>query len=603
MATIAIPRPIAPHRPSSTISTPSITPPHSLEEPATSIQPDSTCASGPVPNKHIPVCPTGPAKSASDLETPPPSPGSSDDYTQHSLLYPADAFPSIDSDIVSLYEIDAGQVADAVEFSANQSLPPCSMVFPWFHGLHPLNHMQQTFFTGRRRTERKTPVCLRGILLVKADGDLTTSRLKGAVTFDEFMRGGPNPEFIDPDPREGFSVRNFQIQPGKMALVSDIVVYGEDAMHNQTVAWDIAMAQHRWRTRNEACDQTIPMYNTFVCTAPFEEFEEQYGHLVSVDSRGCFTGQVLDFVHQERREMWDMTVASEISHNVFMGPSPEPNSEDEEAFDLLIECSDLGRLNPGALRDVAKCTDEKLPDPFHDFPSSGSILPPTWSHAEADGIIATCKWIYHIAHGTYPEPECDSDNESDDHNMDLDGKSQPPYRPRRVLLHCADGYTESSMLGIAYFSFSTGLPVPEAWLNLHTAKGRNFFAYPTDVALLKSLAPRLLRESPACSHQTNEELMALVKDEPDWLPGLDGSLPSRVLDYLYLGNLTHANNPGLLQELGIGQILSVGETATWREADIEKWGLDNICIVQGVQDNGIDPLTDEFTRCLDFIGK
>jgi dual specificity MAP kinase phosphatase len=95
----------------------------------------------------------------------------------------------------------------------------------------------------------------------------------------------------------------------------------------------------------------------------------------------------------------------------------------------------------------------------------------------------------------------------------------------------------------------------------------------------------------------------MVKQEPSWLPGLDGSLPSRVLDYLYLGNLGHANNPDLLKELGIRQILSVGETAIWRDGDLEAWGADNVYTVERVQDNGIDPLTDQFSRCLDFIGK
>lgn len=87
------------------------------------------------------------------------------------------------------------------------------------------------------------------------------------------------------------------------------------------------------------------------------------------------------------------------------------------------------------------------------------------------------------------------------------------------------------------------------------------------------------------------------------MAALDGSLPSRVLDYMYLGNLGHANNPGLLKALGINQILSVGETAMWRDGELEDWGVDNTCTVQGVQDNGIDSLTDEFERCLDFIGK
>lgn len=72
---------------------------------------------------------------------------------------------------------------------------------------------------------------------------------------------------------------------------------------------------------------------------------------------------------------------------------------------------------------------------------------------------------------------------------------------------------------------------------------------------------------------------------------------------MYLGNLGHAHNPDLLRSLGIGQILSVGEQAMWRDGEQEEWGTENICMVQGVQDNGIDPLTDEFERCLEFIGE
>ena len=94
-----------------------------------------------------------------------------------------------------------------------------------------------------------------------------------------------------------------------------------------------------------------------------------------------------------------------------------------------------------------------------------------------------------------------------------------------------------------------------------------------------------------------------MKEEPRWLALLDGSLPSRILDYMYLGNLAHANNPELLKAMGIGQILSVGEMATWIDGEKQKWGDENICVVKGVQDNGVDPLTDEFDRCLAFIGE
>jgi dual specificity MAP kinase phosphatase len=72
---------------------------------------------------------------------------------------------------------------------------------------------------------------------------------------------------------------------------------------------------------------------------------------------------------------------------------------------------------------------------------------------------------------------------------------------------------------------------------------------------------------------------------------------------MYLGNLTHANNPELLQRLGIKRILSVGEPVSWSKKDLDMWGHENLMMVDRVQDNGIDPLTSEFNRCLEFIGK
>ncbi|GAW14792.1 hypothetical protein ANO14919_041950 [Xylariales sp. No.14919] len=616
MATIALPRPIPPHRSSADIV--DLTSPIALET-AIDTQQATTCPA-PIPNKHIPACPTGPAL-VQTPNTPPPSPGREEDDDHNvnhsknnnhrlesrrptSILYPPDQFPRLKLGPVSVFEIDVDDVAAAIHHTAKQPLPDPSQVFPWFHGLHPNNHMQQAFFIARKKKAlRKTPCCLRGLTVVKADGNLCESRLKGAISPQEFLRPGIDGEFIEMDPREGFSVRNFHIQAAKTAVTSDIIVYGDDTQMVRNMGWRIASAQAKWREKHRVQGPKLPDYNTFICVAPFAQFEELYSEVVAVDSSGVLTGAVLDFFYQERREMYAMTKSSEISKNVWLGPTPEPGSEEERQYDVLIECSDLGRLNPGALQAIAQKSHHGAKYRDLDFPSSGSISAPTWSHAEADGILDTCQWIWHLAHGTLP-PDTDTDIDGDYTMADAcPSPERNDVRPHKILIHCADGYTESTMLAIAYFSYSTGRPVADAWLDLHTVMKRNFFAYPTDVSLLTSLAPRLLRESPVCVNKDLSEITAMVQNEPKWFASLDGSLPSRVLDYMYLGNLGHANNPDLLKALGITQILSVGETAMWREGELEAWGTDNVLVIQGVQDNGIDPLTDEFEKCLEFINR
>lgn len=602
MATIALPRPFPQHRSSSlTPLSPTLT--------IDSLDDQSEPCPPAIPNKHIPICPPGPAPNDRDPNTPPPSPARNthsnshdgDRSPQQSLLYPPTDFAPLDLGPNAVYEISAAQTADALDHISRQPLPEPEHVFPWFHGLHPVNHLQQSFFTSRNRALRNTPTLLRAIAVVKADGDLAVSRLKGAISPNEFLHSSSTPEFQDVDPKDGFSVRNFQIQAAKSAMTSDIIVYGDDVKLSRKMARDIAAAQQRWRERHEGQGLQLPVYNTFVCPSPFQEFEDNYPHLVAVDSDGLLTGNALDFVQQERKEMFDMTKPSEIAHNVWMGPTLDRGCEEESQFNLLIECSDLGRLNPRALQEIAEgaASDEAMC--CVEFPSSGSILPSSWSRAEADGIVETCKWIFHLAHGSRPPAE---DNDADrDRTMTEAPDSPSTAPPRKILIHCGDGYTESTLLGIAYYSFSSGRPIPDAWLNLHTTLKRNFFAYPADVALLTSLAPRLLAEAPSLQGKDSHAIKTLATDEPDWLPGIDGSFPSRVLDYLYLGNLNHANNPDLLRALGIGQLLSVGETAMWRDGDLERWGPDKVCVVQDVQDNGIDPLTNEFDRCLDFIGE
>ncbi|KAG9232206.1 hypothetical protein BJ875DRAFT_91759 [Amylocarpus encephaloides] len=540
-------------------------------------------------------------------DSPPQSPPSKEkDLAPCSLLHPPGPYKSRSIGGSTIYEISANEVVAAVDHNSSQPLPDPSQVFPWFHGLHPCNPIQQAFFIARRRNLRKTPKCLRGVTIVKAGGDLTCSRLKGALSPAEFLlRDEEGSVFREIDPKEGFSVRNFQIQAAKSAMVSDIIVYG-DKLVAESLAKDVAAAQQAWRSAHKGKGQEILEYNTFLCTSRFREFEEKHPEIVATNSRGRLTGKVIDFFQQERIEMCIMTKTSEIHHNVWLGPTPDHTIDpsllgvEEAQFDIFIECSDLGHLNPATLQEIAENPNLGDQPIYLDFPSSGSIMPPTWSQTEADGILETCKWLYHISHGI-ASAEAGKDEEGDS-QMSSDSTTSKSGG-KKVLIHCTDGYTESTLLGLSYYTYVTGLPVPAAWLDLHKSRHRNFFAYPSDVALLASIAPRLLSESPVNVGRSLSEITELASEEPDWIKNMDGSLPSRVTDYMYLGNLGHANNPDLLKNLGIGQLLSVGETATWKSTQLEEFGSDNVMTVQRVQDNGVDPLTGEFERCLAFIDR
>lgn len=299
-------------------------------------------------------------------------------------------------------------------------------------------------------------------------------------------------------------------------------------------------------------------------------------------------------VQWERLEMCSMSKTSEISKNVWQGPTPDltvglGDLHSDEEFDLFIEASDLASI-PGP-RFLAK-VDRQLKDGPQqiEFPSSGSIVPPpTTEKKEVDDLVTTVRWLYYLANPEEPEEE----------QVDADGDipmASLSRKPRKVLIHCGDGYTESSLLVLAYFMFAEGVPAHEAWLRLHCDRKRNFFAYPSDVAFLTSIQQQLLQESPAARGLNLSRL-----PDPTWLGKMDGSLPSRILPYMYLGNLTHANNSELLWALGIRRVLSIGEPVSWSEAEVKRWGKNNLMFIDQVQDNGIDPLTQEFERCLEFI--
>ena len=234
----------------------------------------SKLATTPIPNKHLPYCSPGPPPKSKQRTptTPPASPPTKHPYAQTlSLLHPADKYRKV-SEFPPIYSIDSPGLAAAVDHLSIQPFPEPKKLFPWLHGLHPSNQVQHAFFIARRKSARATPTCLRGITIVKADGDLTRSRLKGALAPDELLPpdNGEDAVFLDIDPREGFSVRNFHIQTAKLAMMSDIVVYGDEHTHDNelhNVAKRMANAQIACREEHSSSGLEIPRFETFIMSS------------------------------------------------------------------------------------------------------------------------------------------------------------------------------------------------------------------------------------------------------------------------------------------------------------------------------------------------
>ncbi|GAB7352477.1 hypothetical protein MBLNU459_g2885t1 [Dothideomycetes sp. NU459] len=596
-----------------------------------------------VPNKHLPICSPGPRpKSSQQLATPPSSPASSQEpLSTSSLLHPPHGYLKLNEN-PPVYALTGDELHDALEHIATQPLPDPKQVFPWLHGLHRDNSLQLAFFLARKRNGRRAPRCIRGLTLVKAGGDLSHSKLKGAIAPDEILLASKTGEeiasFLDVDPREGFSVRNFQIQAAKMATLSDVVVYGDDKTPKEQVqrlAAKIARAQKVWREKDREEGVEKPLFSTYVLQDAFSKVKADHKDIVSIDEEGEATGNVMDFFNSERVEMHTMSKAAEIAPNVWVGPTPDSAftlsnksqmSADTQRYDLFIEATDLAPIPDSraftlleSLLANPKVSHNAIPQ--LEFPGSGSIMPPTWSQAEVDALMQTCEWIHRQASGIFDEPRSRKDSKNlitppDDKDADGDSKmvdlsvnlasceEVKTCEEKKILLHCADGYTETSLLALTYYMYVHCVPVHRAYVELHTKHKRNFFSYPTDVALLTSIQPRILQASPKASGS----VQALCQPTPKWMHKMDGSLPSRIMDYMYLGNLAHANNPELLREMGIGQVLSVGEPVSWSAEEERMWiknggSGEKILYVNGVQDNGVDPLTEQFEGCLAFIEK
>ena len=259
--TTAFGQSIAPHRP--------LTPPPDIPRLTLEV---SQPISAPVPNRSLPFCPTGPPinRGEDGLSTPPETPPSKESTLKSfSLLKSARAHPTV-SDQPLVYSTCFADLVAALDEIASELFPDPRHTFPWLHGLHDENQMQLAFFAARRGFQREVPKCFNWVTIVKCGGDMSSGCLRGAVSPDEILELSSQDDmsFLDVDPKQGFGIRNFQIQIAKIARVTDIVIYRDQSESLESaheLAKLCATAQRTWRQENDFDrDEFAPVYSTFV---------------------------------------------------------------------------------------------------------------------------------------------------------------------------------------------------------------------------------------------------------------------------------------------------------------------------------------------------
>lgn len=414
------------------------------------------------------------------------------------------------------------------------------------------------------------------------------SLLVSALAPDEILErsartGELMPRFIRrPMPSSSVNLRLFGHQPGQYATVSDIVIYSESGV-NETVLELArlvveAQAQFRKFQQEQHMVDQFPHYHVFVVNERFEGFEKEYGELVAVDGWG-FRRSKVDFFERERLEMESLTRASRIEENIWLGNTADAMRDEEELspprFSIMIEAHDSARilssseleslfptsLNSSSSSQSSASSPVITRPPLHlEIPSTGSASGSMTMEQLVRSLQEFCAWVARVTR---------------------DG--------HQILVHCHDGYTETSLFGLAYTIYRQRISLSDAYLHLQLHAGRSFFLYPSDLTVLRYFERR-------CS--TSDPAMNPIPRGARWLEdGFEGHFPSRILPFLYLGNLSHANNPSMLRALGITAVVSMGESA--RSSLVER-GLE-VLDVKAVADDGLDRISAHMPAAMEFI--
>lgn len=288
-------------------------------------------------------------------------------------------------------------------------------------------------------------------------------------------------------------------------------------------------------------------YGVWVLLEPFEQVERFASHLVNLDSRGIPTDHsaLTDLFEREAMESRAMTAASEVVEGFWVGnhydaPSCDPNDEDPAlSFDLCLRASESLEMPSSAAMNGAY---RKLADLDKRRRGDGSQSQSSWVASPATIALrnllspstTTSTPDVGSKRGTSPADDTTPTKRTSrvvpsepvfldcagscrtvtgqlrnlgtmtDRVVELvyflrklvEGRDKTRVK-RKVLVHCQDGYTESSIIVLAYIMSSLSISLPEAYLHLQLSAKRSFFLYPSDKPLLRRVDARLAADRKA----------------------------------------------------------------------------------------------------------
>lgn len=499
------------------------------------------------------------------------------------------------------------------------------------------------------------------------------------------------PKFLNLDPDRGVSLRNFHIQVSKLSTCSDFIFYNIDDNPKRSSYMRILWLAQQYEAFLDGLPEC--QYNIFVVKDKITEFNEKliWNNDFQIKEKIEITRMSAATKLNENiwiGNYWDYQamIANLVEgHNSYDFNTYKSHTYCDPKYSIITESSIQGNLvdylpkpkanwklfmychndatfpNLSLLSNllfkytISSHHDDEL-ESIHDyhsleFPPSGSIGIGDCKKESLMSILNTCKLLYLYSSSNISDPKVLS-----------------------VLIYCSDGYTELSLFVLCYLMYAYNITLGEAMLKLHVEFGRPFYIFNSDVLILTKLQSLLNKFSPLNKKITNwceletitndeindlllgpsvsmtdystfklgyihneEEVELQVQPEVDelaygndnWVKEVEGSIPSQILPYIYLGSLKHANCLPLLNKLGIKSIISVGEQLDWLNGskfrlynkikqieeddgkieifDIEnnstryKCSIDTIMKVNNLQDDGIDELAQSLPRVLQFI--